>query len=385
MRYLTAQIQKDLRKKLVFLAGPRQVGKSTLATSLVSAPSNYLNWDVPTDRKIIRSAAWAKGSGLVVLDELHKFVKWKSFLKGVIDEYQNKPPILVTGSARLETFRKGGDALTGRTYMHRIHPIDPIEAVQLFEQRDALLATQVLLKTGGFPEAFLNPTDADRLREDRLQVVLREDLRDLSMVTELRGMALLVDLLRERVGGTVNYSNLAADIGVSPPTVKKWVELLERLYVIFLVYPHSRNLARSIRREPKVYFYDCAAAANGDGARFENLVGSCLLKWIHFFNDALGRRYSLQYFRDKDAHEVDFVVCEGLRPKIMVEAKLADSDLHPGLVYLGRMLPKVKGFQIVGAKLKERQTGQLRVMGVGAIDEVISEIETKGAAFPPSR
>ena len=182
MRYLTEPITKDLSKKLVFLAGPRQVGKSTLAKSLITSQSNYLNWDILTDRKIIRDRAWVKDAGLVTLDELHKFPKWKSFIKGVIDEYGNSPPLLVTGSARLETFKRGGDALTGRTYMYRIHPIDPIEAVDYFKIPDPYTAAQMLLQTGGFPEAFLNPDDAARLREDRLQIVLREDVRDLSMI-----------------------------------------------------------------------------------------------------------------------------------------------------------------------------------------------------------
>lgn len=374
MRYLTDYITKDLQKKLVFLAGARQVGKSTLSRSLITDQSNYLNWDIQGDRQTIRNIAWPKESGLVVLDELHKFIKWKTFLKGIIDQYGNTPPLLVTGSARLETFRKGGDALTGRTYMYRLHPIDPLEASGRFNQEDPLSACQLLLKTGGFPEAFLNPTDANRLREERLQVVLREDLRDLSLVSELRAMELLVELLRERVGGAVNYSNLAADIGISPPTVKKWITLLERLYVIFIVYPFSRNIARSIRREPKVYFYDCSAATNGDGARFENLVGSCLLKWVHFFNDSKGSRYSLKYFKDKDKHEVDFVLCEGLTPIVLVEAKLSDSTMHPGLKYLHRVLPGTKGFQLVCDDIKTQQVGGTTTTSIRNVESVIKTL-----------
>ncbi len=346
-----------------------------MAKSLIESPSNYLNWDVVKDRRTIREIAWAKQDGLVVLDELHKYIKWKGFLKGVIDEFQNNPPLLVTGSARLETFRKGGDALTGRTYMYRLHPIDPIEAVENFGRVDALSATSLLLKTGGFPEAFLNPKDADRLREDRLQVVLREDVRDLSVISDLRGMELLIELLRERVGGAVNYSNLAMDIGISPPTVKKWIDLLERLYVIFLVYPHSANFARSIRREPKVFFYDCAAATNGDGAKFENLVGASLLKWIHFANDSMGRRYSLKYFRDKDSREVDFVICEGLKPKILVEAKLSDTELHPGLAYLSKALGNLKGYQLVSTATKKKQVGNVTIFSMSDIGRVISDLK----------
>jgi predicted AAA+ superfamily ATPase len=370
MRYLTQQVQYDVAKKLVFLAGPRQVGKSTLARSLIQSPSQYLNWDIASDRKIIRDVSWSKNDGLVVFDELHKFVKWKNFLKGIIDEYGNVPPILVTGSARLETFKRGGDALTGRTFMYHLHPIDPLEAVDFFGAVDPFEASQKLIKTGGFPEAFLNPNDAARLREDRLQMVLREDIRDLSMISELRGMQLLIDLLRDRVGGTINYSNLASDVGVSAPTIKKWVELLERLYVLFLLHPFSRNISRSIRKEPKVYFYDCAVGTNGEGYCFENLIGLTLLKWIQFANDTVGSRFGLSYFRDKDKHEVDFVVTDGLKPIILVEAKLSDCATHSGLIYLKKIVPSCKAFQIVGARIKREEKLDIRKISVADIGEL---------------
>jgi len=377
MRYLTRPILKDLSRKLVFLSGPRQVGKSTLARSLIHSPSQYLNWDIPSDRKIIRDISWLKKDGLVVLDELPKFLKWKNFLKGVIDEYGNTPPLLVTASARLETFKRGGDALTGRTYMYHLHPIDPLEAVEHFGAKDTFEACQKLIRTGGFPEAFLNPNEAARLREDRLQMVVREDIRDLSMISELRGMQLLIDLLRDRVGGTINYSNLASDVGVSAPTIKKWIELLERLFVIFLIHPYSRNIARSIRKEPKVYFYDCAAATNGEGATFENLVGLTLLKWIQFSNDSVGTRYGLSYFRDKDKHEVDFVVTSGLKPLALVEVKRGDDTLHPGLVYLKKILPTCKAFQIVNARIKRQERLDIQTLSVADIRELRVVLEKR--------
>jgi len=377
MRYLAKLVQTDLQKKLVFLAGPRQVGKSTLAKQLGISKNCYLDWDIPADRKIVRDIGWPKDQGVVVLDELHKYPKWKGLLKGVIDEFQNDPPLLVTGSVRLETFRKGGDALTGRTYLYRLHPIDPLEACHYFGEKSVSSATSRLLQTGGFPEAFLNKKEAARLREDRLQVVVREDLRDLSNISELRGMQLLVDLLRERVGGGINYSNLAADIGVSPPTVKKWIELLERLYVIFLLYPFSRKLARTIRREPKVFFFDCAAATNGEGARFENLIAGTLLKYLHFENDRNGRRNQLHYYRDKAGREVDFVVADGLKPCLLVEAKKSEATLSPSLSYLAQRLPEASPWQLVGGSLKARQVSGVRIVGIENLKLIVDRLVAK--------
>ena len=182
MRYLLPKLQKDLKKKMVIMAGPRQCGKTTLAKSLLDKDGEYLNWDIVKDRKIIRDIAWPKDASLVVLDELHKAPKWKNLLKGVADEFGNKPPVLVTGSARLDSFRRTGDALTGRHYFYRLHPIDVAESKRFLPKVDLDGRIRRLLQTGGFPEAFLNPGEAARLLNDRLELVVKEDSRDLSRI-----------------------------------------------------------------------------------------------------------------------------------------------------------------------------------------------------------
>lgn len=174
---------------------------------------------------------------MIILDEIHKYRKWKNFLKGLYDEYQNAILLVVTGSARLDLFRKSGDALTGRFYHYRLHPIDVKEAPSFHPELNASERFERILKCGGFPEAYLNPGDAARLQQDRLDLVLQEDLRDLSRITSLKAFQLLIELLRERVGGTINYSHLAEDLSVSAPTVQSWIHLMEKLYLIFLVTP----------------------------------------------------------------------------------------------------------------------------------------------------
>ena len=347
MRYLRSYLVADLAKKLVLLSGPRQVGKSTLAQALCEPQGVYLNWDIRSDRRIINQMLWPKDVPLVVLDELHKMRRWKNFLKGVIDEYHNRPSLLVTGSAQLDALRRQGDALTGRTFRYRLHPIDLEESANFLPQVSAPARLQRLLQTGGFPEAFLHPTDADRLRNDRLDFVLREDVLDVQRVNSLRGVEQLIELLRERVGGQISYSSLAQDLHVAPQTAKAWVELLERLFIIFLVPPYSRGLARSLRKEPKVYFYDCAAAYDEGGPRLENLVACSLLKYCHLRQDAQGKQARLFYFRDREKREVDFVVTEGRRVQWCIEVKTTEATVHPALRYLCQRLQPERGIQLV--------------------------------------
>jgi hypothetical protein len=363
MRYLAASLQRDLDKKMVLLAGPRQSGKTTFAKSLLDARGQYLSWDIGKDRKTIRELAWPKDASLVVLDELHKAPKWKNLLKGAVDEFGNRPHLLVTGSARLDAFSRTGDALTGRHYLYRLHPIDVAESLLFLPAVAQGARVQRLLETGGFPEALLNPEDSARLRNDRMEIVTREDLRDLSRISSWRGPAELVELLRERVGKPTHYDNLAQSLGISPPTAKAWVELLEKLYLIFLLPPYSASLSRSIRKDRRVYFFDCAAAYDiTGGAQLENLAACSLLKFAQFRKDAAGENWSLYYLRDKEGREVDFVVTLNRRVHWLIEVKASDSDVSPSLSYYTRKLQPNESLQLVLQLDRAREKAGIKVV-----------------------
>lgn len=366
MRYLTARLREDLRKKMVLLAGPRQCGKTTLAKSLLDARGEYLNWDITKDRKIIRQLAWPKDASLVVLDELHKAPKWKNLLKGVVDEFGNEPPLLVTGSARLDAFRRGGDALTGRHFFYRLHPIDPAESKLFLPEFTLQTRVNRLLSAGGFPEAFLNPTESARLRNDRMELVTREDLRDLSRVSSWRGPADLVELLRERVGKPVNYDNLAQSLSISPPTSKSWVELLEKLYIVFLLPPYSNRLSRSIRKDRRIYFFDCGAAYDETGgAQLENLVACSLLKYAQFRRDVVGENWDIFYLRDKESREVDFVVTFNRQVHWLIEVKASDDNPSSSLRYYSEKLRPRESLQLVLNLDRAREKSGIKVLSLG--------------------
>jgi uncharacterized protein len=366
MRYIAPRLVHDLQKKMVLLAGPRQCGKTTLAKSLLDDRGQYLNWDITKDRKVIREVAWPKDASLIVLDELHKAPKWKNLLKGVVDEFGNQPPVLVTGSARLDAFRRAGDALTGRTYFYRLHPIDVAESRQFLPNMSLEGRIRRLLQAGGFPEAFLNPEEAARLRNNRMELVTREDLRDLSRVSSWRGPADLVELLRERVGKPTNYDNLAQNLGISPPTSKAWVELLEKLYLVFLLPPFSSSLSRSIRKDRRVYFFDCAAAYDATGgAQLENLVACSLLKFTQFRKDAFGENWGVFYLRDKEGREVDFVVTHNRRVNWLIEVKASDGDVSTALRYYAQKLKPMESLQLVLNLERPQEKSGIKLLPLG--------------------
>jgi len=299
-RLQKALIAKDLDKKIVLLSGPRQVGKTTLAKSLSSAWPNpyYLNWDSDRDNKTILRQEWDRKAPLVILDEIHKMKGWKSKLKGIYDTEGVRPRLLVTGSARLDFYRKGGDSLAGRYFSHRLYPFSVSELKNQGKPHEIL---DQLMTLGGFPEPFLSQSEETykRWRKQHLDIIIRQDLRDLEPIREIASLVLLVDLLRERVGSGVSYASLAGDLQVSPHTVKRWIQALEQMHVVFLVTPHHRNLARAILKEPKIYFYDTGAVQGDSGVRLENAVAVCLRKWLHYLEDAHGNDTRLHYVRDK--------------------------------------------------------------------------------------
>ncbi len=348
VRYLEAPIRADLRRKMVFLAGPRQVGKTTLARALLAGePAGvYLSWDRREDRAEIRAARWPGRDGLVVLDELHKLRHWKRWIKGEFDHHRERVRFLVTGSARLDLYRRGSDSLQGRYHHYRLHPFSlsevergaPAEIPVPHEEPQVLgrgspRTLDDLLRYGGFPEPFIAQSTRvhRRWQKERLERFFREDVRDLTLVRDLSSMQVLSELLSVRVASPLSVNSLREDLEVSHKALTHWLDVLERLYFTFRVRPFVGKTTRGLRKMPKLYLWD-ASAIDEPGARFENAVALHLLKFCHFLEDTEGYRAELHYLRDIDGREVDFLVTVGRKPWFAVECKLSattvDSSLH---------------------------------------------------------
>lgn len=363
-RYLEAALRADLGRKMVFLSGPRQVGKTTLAKSIMADYPNaqYLNWDVPGDRRILVEQSWSPRARLVVLDEVHKMRKWKVYLKGAFDGRPAGQAILVTGSARMDAFRQAGASLAGRYFALRLHPISVREWCDSSGAgADAGLVR--LLERGGFPEPFLadRPADAERWRNQYLEGLVREDVVEFSRIHEIRAMRLFVQVMRERVGAPLSLASIARDLQVSPTTLAKYLDILEALYVVFAVRPFHRNVARAILKEPKVYFFDTGLVGAAEAARFENACAAMLLKHAHYLHDVEGRRMTLHYVRDKDGREVDFALCEDGAPVGFAECKLADAALAPLLPALAGRFPRAAAVQLVRDLRQPEQRGKVAI------------------------
>jgi len=375
-RYLDELIAADLQRKLVFVTGARQVGKTTLSQQMQArvSPSQYLNYDVSADRARIERQSWAPESRLLVLDELHKMSEWKPWLKGVIDGRPAGQQQLVTGSARMDTFRQTGDSLAGRFLRWRLHPISVKEWCELSPQAaagqpptpDEALAH--LLNRGGFPEPCLFPAtpqgdkNAQRWRAQYADGLVREDVREFSRIQEVGAMRVLLALLRERDGSPLSLASIGRDLGLSQPTVKRFIDILQALYIVFTVQPWHHNIARSLLQSPKVYFYDTGMVASGDGSpaaigsvadnaakglRFENAVAAMLLKHVEFLQDAEGAPAGLHYVRTKEGAEIDFALSRGNVLTHLIECKWADEVPHKAFAKFLPFWPEAQAVQLV--------------------------------------
>ena len=347
-RYLEPWIKADLEAKMVFLGGPRQVGKTTLAKAILASrklteKDAYRNWDVLSDRREILQERLPPEPSLLVLDEIHKFARWRSLVKGFFDKYSPARTILVTGSARLDHFRKGGDSLQGRYHYFRLHPLSAPELLNISKDQFNL---ENLLKFGGFPEPYFSASERDwrRWKLERQARILQEDLRELERVHEISKIELLIDALPSRVGSPLSIKSLQEDLAVAHSTVSRWLDILENLYVSFRILPFGSPKIRAVKKEQKLYFWDWSLVED-PGARFENFVASHLLKYCHFVQDTQGHKMELRYIRDTDKREVDFVVIRDKKPMFAVEAKLSDTTLSPHLRYFSERTPVPKFYQ----------------------------------------
>ncbi len=345
-RYLTAPIAEDLQKKMAFIGGPRQVGKTTLARTLVAArfrEAAYFNWDKKDDRRQMMSAQWPGGAELIILDELHKFRGWKRFIKGEFDTLKDKYKFIVTGSSRLDLYRRGGDSLQGRYHYYRLHPFSVAElapaknAVEPFQELAIEPARKngeldLLEKFGGFPEPLFSQDERTlrRWHNERNDRLFREDIQDVEMIRDLGRMKLLSDMLPAKVGALLSANSLREDLEVSHRAVSRWLDILEAFHYHFRIYPYARTPFRALKKEPKLYLWDWSEVTN-EAARFENLIASHLLKFVHWLHDREGHKAGLYFLRDSTKKEVDFLVTVDERPWFAVEAKTQDEEVSSAL------------------------------------------------------
>jgi hypothetical protein len=365
-RLYEAVLARHLRqhRQMAFVSGPRQVGKTTTCRAESAA---YLSWDDDRDRRLILTGptAVALHLGLHVLreqplvccfDELHKNPRWKVFLKGLFDTWGERGRFVVTGSSRLDLYRRGGDSLMGRYLLYRMHPLSVGELLRhtvpkrLIERPRRLAERDwtALLEHGGYPEPFLKRDRAfsHQWRRLRSAQLLREDVRELTRIHELAQLEHLGLLLDERSATSLVLSNLAGDVQVSVDTARRWVEALASLHFGFLVRPYFRNVAKALRKEPKWYLRDWSGCVD-PGARAETLVACHMLKAVEVWQDLGLGDFELRYLRDKQKREVDFLVVRDRKPWFLVEVKRSDATLSPSLAHFQRETGAAHAFQVV--------------------------------------
>lgn len=361
-RYLAEYVRQDLRDRMVFVGGPRQVGKTTLALGLLPEPSvkhpAYLNWDNPQVRPGLLRGELPSAQPCIVLDEIHKFARWRNLVKGFYDSNRPEISFLVTGSARLDYYRKGGDSLQGRYHYYRLHPFSLTE-LNREPGRDDL---EHLLLYGGFPEPCLR-ADARfwrRWQRERMQRVIYEDIRDLENIREISLLELLAEELPNRVGAPLSVKNLKELLQVAHESVVRWLDILERMYYCFRLAPYGAPKIRAVKKERKLYLWDWSLVPE-PGPRLENFLASQLLKFCHFVEDTEGHSMELRFLRDTDKREIDFVVLKNKKPLFAVECKSGQQNISPALSYFKERTEIPKLYQVHNGSRNFEKQG-IRVM-----------------------
>ncbi len=362
-RRIESQIVKDLKRKMVFVAGPRQCGKTTLSKGLLDDVSaTYYNWDYELDQKKIRDLDINQDSQLWIFDELHKFSRWRNWLKGLYDVHHEGHSILVTGSAKLDIYNRGGDSLQGRYYLHHLHPFTLSELLNIkgdfglehtinlassINKNQAIATLNQLIEFGGFPEPFCSAssTESERWRIFYSSRLLRDDIRNLENIHDIDKLQDLYDHLPNTVGSVLSINSLREDLSVHAQTIDKWIKIFEKNYACFRLAAFGPSKLRAVKKEKKLYFWDWAMVSK-PAARLENLVAMHLLRYCHWLTDIYGKKAELRFFRTSRDHEVDFVLLINNKPYMAVEVKESRAELDSNLAYLLERVSIPYAFQI---------------------------------------
>ncbi len=361
-RYIKKPVTSDLKSKMVFIGGPRQVGKTTLALSFLPAPNTkspaYFNFDDVSDKLKLLRGELPPNEKIIILDEIHKFARWRNLVKGFFDKNREEMSFLITGSARLDYYSKGGDSLQGRYHYYRLHPFS-LRELDADPSKDVL---DLLLTFGGFPEPLFKSDKKfwRRWQRERLQRVIYEDIRDLETVKEISLLELLASELPNRVGSPLSVKNLKELLQVAHETVERWLKIFERMYYCFRISPFGPPKVRAVKKEQKLYMWDWSLIGEA-GPRFENFIASQLLKYCQFIEDKEGYRMELRFLRDTNKREIDFVVVRDGKPEFAVECKTGEKDINPSIHYFNERVQIPKFYQVHQGK-KDYKKNNVRVL-----------------------
>ncbi|MFH1379198.1 MAG: ATP-binding protein [bacterium] len=361
-------------KSMIFLSGPRQTGKTTLAKEIASHFTNsvYYNWDIMGSKKLlITNPAFFQeltrkdaSKPIVIFDEIHKYKQWKNYVKGIYDEFKDDYIFLILGSGRLDVYQKGGDSLAGRYFHFHLFPFtlaelcgnqrkfnsfiqNPLKGFDLNNTHKTKKIWDTLFITSGFPEPFVkkSPVFYRRWSSIYLKQIIKEDIRNFADTKRIDMLELLLSLLPDKIGSPLSLNAIAQDIQTTFDSVKKWLQLLEMVYVLFRISPWTRKITRSILKEKKAYIYSYPEIVNA-AARFENIVAIELRRAVYAWNESGLGKFELHYLRDKQKNEVDFLIANNHKPFLLLEVKLSDDTISKSLIYFQNIL-QIPAVQLV--------------------------------------
>ena len=352
-------------KSMVFIAGPRQAGKTTLSKliSLSFANNYYFNWDIAEHRTLFFSnPAFFEGLKrkdssipLIILDEIHKYKDWKNYLKGIYDQFHESYKFIVSGSGRLDIYQKGGDSLAGRYYMFHLFPFTIAElgrrniSIEAFLKNPLYISMEYVKKhkeiwnalsnLSGFPEPYLSDRAATYKRWSNIysHQLIREDIRDIVDIKSITDMETLYLLLPSKIGSPLSVQPLSNDLKASYNTVRNWLNVFERFFLIFSIPTWTEKITRAIQKEKKIYLWDIPRIKE-PSARFENMVALELYRAVSLWNDMGYGNFSLHFIKNKEKQEVDFLLANNREPFLLIEAKMTDERPSKSLLIFQRAL-----------------------------------------------